>query len=104
MKKNEAAVTLNNESYSVQDLVGMEVIFPMSRADFDSATSITTQVLASAKAKEASERGDSKGMFEVVLDSDGLTEIGLQKGTVIPVEMRGNSKPVVPWGFVKKYK
>lgn len=104
MEKNEAAVTLNNESYSVQDLVGMEVIFPMSRADFDSATGITTQVLASAKAKEASERGDSKGMFEVVLDSDGLTEIGLQKGTIIPVEMRGNSKPVVPWGFVKKYK
>lgn len=104
MEKNEAAVTLNNESYSVQDLVGMEVIFPMSRADFDSATGIAVQVLASAKAKEANERGDSSGMFEVVLDTDSLAEIGLQKGAVIPAEMRGAGSPVVPWGFVKKYR
>ena len=97
-------IRLNNELYAVQSLVGMEVIFPMSRADSDCAAGIPTPVLASEKAKAAYERGDSKGMFEVVLDTDALAEIGLQKGDVIPVEMHENSSPVVPWGFVKKYR
>ena len=82
----------------------MEVVFPMSRADFDSATGIAVQVLASEKAKAASGSDNAKGMYEVVLDTDALEGIGLRKGDVIPAELRGGSAPVVPWGFVKKYK
>ena len=104
MKNEVSEIRLNNEMYAMQSLVGMEVCFPMSRADFDSATGIATQVLASEKAKAAKERGESSGMFEVVLDTDALAELGLQKGDVIPVEMCGNNNPVVPWGFAKKYR
>ena len=103
MEKNDA-VMLNNESYSVQDLVGMEVIFPMSRADFDAAVGINVQVLASEKAKAACASGSGKGMYEVVLDSDALEAIGLHKGDILPAELRGESSPVVPWGFAKKYR
>lgn len=97
-------IRLNNELYAMQSLVGMEVNFPMSRMDFDFATGITTQVLASEKAKAAKERGESKDLFEVSLDTDALAELGLQKGGVIPVEMCGNNNPVVSWGFAKKYR
>ena len=95
--------TLNGNQYDAQELVGMEVIFPMSRSDFDDAEGITVAVLASAAAKEAAARGDAKGMFEVVLDADTLAEIGLQKGAVLPAKMRGAVAPVVPCGFAKKY-
>ena len=77
MKNEGSEIKLNNELYAMQSLVGMEVVFPMSRADCDSATGITTQVLASEKAKAAFERGEAKGMFEVVVDTDALAGIGL---------------------------
>ncbi len=82
----------------------MEVVFPMSRVDFDAAVDIDAQVLASEKAKAACEAGSVKEMYEVVLDSYALEGIGLHKGDILPVELRGEGRPVVLWGFVKKFK
>lgn len=88
----------------MEDLVSAEVIFPMSGADFDSGKGLSVTVLASQKAKDAFEGGAGKGMLEVVMDSDALAQIGLNKGVILPVELHDGKQPAVPWGFAKKYR
>ena len=101
---NGNVVTLNGEQYAVQDLTAAEAIFPMSRSDFESGAGLTVALLASSKAKDAFDSGADKGMFEAVLDSDALAQIGLEKGTVLPIELRAGKQPSVPWGFAKRYR
>lgn len=53
--------------------------------------------------KAAYDADESGGAYEGVLANDSLYYIGLNHGVILPLEMRGNRRPVVPVEWLKEH-
>ena len=51
-------------------------------------------------AREAYEHDACGGRYEAVLRNDSIYYPGLACGTVVPIEMRGANRPVVPYAWL----
>ena len=47
---------------------------------------------------------DARGKGEVILDNDSVYYPKLKHGTKVPVEYRGENRPVVPLSWLQQYK
>ena len=47
---------------------------------------------------------DARGKGEVILDNDSLNYPKLKHGTKVPVEYRGENRPVVPYNWLQQYR
>ena len=60
-------------------------------------------VLVDAKTKAAHDSDTQGGLYEGVLDNDSYYWTGLEHGAVIPFEMRGDRRPVVPFDWLEEH-
>ena len=60
-------------------------------------------VIVDDEAKTAHDADDSSGTFDCVLDNASCYWRGLYPGEVMPLEMRGNLRPVVPFEWLEEH-
>lgn len=47
---------------------------------------------------------DANGTGEVILDNDSIYYPKLKHGTKVPIEYRGNNRPVVPYSWLQQFR
>lgn len=55
------------------------------------------------RTKDAYDNDETGGGYEGILDNDSIYYPKLKHGTRLPLEMRGTSRPVVPYEVLQQY-
>lgn len=81
----------------------IKVNFPLTESDFNSGNGEGMWVLVDPETKKAHDEDAAGGTYFGVLDNDSVYYPGLDHGTVVPFEMRGEKRPVADFhGFLAK--
>ena len=80
----------------------IKVNLPQSEQDYKDGAGEGVFVIVSAKTKEAHDNDISGSGYKGVLDNDSCYYSGLYHGAIIPLEMRGENWPVVPYTWLKE--
>lgn len=80
----------------------IKVNLPSSEEAYESGNGEGCWCIADSKVSEAYNNDEEKGTYEVILDNDSVYYPGLMAGKKIPIEMRGEQRPVVPISWLVK--
>lgn len=78
----------------------IKVNLPATESDYISGYGESVFVLVDEKTKAAHDADQSGGSYKGILDNDSYYYKGLYHGAIIPFEMRGENKPVVPYSWL----
>ena len=78
----------------------IKVNLPESEEDYLIGTGEGCWAIADKAAKRAYDEDADSGEYSVTLDNDSICWEGLIHGTVVPIEMRGDKRPVVPYNWL----
>lgn len=76
---------------------------PASQEEYDSGNGEGCWFIAEADAKQAYDQDAETGVYRCILDNDSDYYPGLNHGEVLPVEMRGTNRPVVPYSYLAEH-
>lgn len=76
---------------------------PASQEEYDSGNGEGCWFIAEADAKRAYDQDAETGVYRCILDNDSDYYPGLNHGEVLPVEMRGTNRPVVPYSYLVEH-
>ena len=82
---------------------GMDYIkanIPENEESYTTGNGEGVWVLVDKKTKNAYDTDEKGTNYSGILDNDSIFYCGLTAGTIIPLEMRGENKPVVPFEFL----
>lgn len=77
---------------------------PQTLDAYEQGTGEGVWILVTPETKEAHDRDEAGGIYDGILDNDSLYYPGLNHGTRLPVEMRGDLRPVVPFSWLENYR
>ena len=80
----------------------IKVNLPSTEHDYIAGNGEGVFVLVSDEVKAAHDADESGTSYTGILDNDSYYYIGLEHGAVIPFEMRGELRPVVPFGWLSE--
>ena len=81
----------------------IKVNFPLTEEDYISGNGEGMWVLVDHDTKKAHDEDAVGGRYYGILDNDSLYYPGLESGTVFPVELRGQYRPVADFhGFLEQ--
>ena len=78
----------------------IKVNLPISEQDYNDGAGEGVWFIVSADVKAAHDRNETGTIYNGTLDNDSFYYIGLEHGAVIPFEMRGEFRPVVPYSWL----
>jgi hypothetical protein len=80
----------------------IKVNFPESEADYIRGSGEGMWVLVDDEGKRAYDLDYSGVEYQGILDNDSFCWNGLEHGCQVPIEMRGDMRPVVPFDWLYK--
>ena len=81
----------------------IKVNFPLTEEDYKTGNGKGMWVLVDHETKKTHDEDAMGGRYYGILDNDSLYYPGLESGTVIPFEMRGQNRPVADFhGFLEQ--
>ena len=81
----------------------IKVNLPISEQDYNDAAGEGVWVIVSAEVKAAHDNDETGTSYTGILDNDSFDYIGLEHGAIIPFEMRGDHRPVVPYSWLTEH-
>lgn len=78
----------------------IKVNLPVTENDYIDGCGESVFVLVDEKTKEAHDSNQNGGSYNGLLDNDSLYYKGLKHSVIIPFEMRGEYRPVVPYSWL----
>ncbi len=75
---------------------------PASADEYESGNGEGVWLLVTKAAKAAHDADETGKKYEGVLDNDSWNDPDLIHGTVLPFELRGTSRPVVPFDWLQE--
>lgn len=78
----------------------IKVNLPATEADYIRGNGEGVFVLVGKEAKAAYDKDDTSGIYNGILDNDSFYYKGLEHGAIIPFEMRGEYRPIVPFSWL----
>lgn len=78
----------------------IKINVPESEADYLSGNGEGMWAKADDATKKAYDMDAAEGEYEVVIDNDSFFWDGLEHGQLVPIEMRGENRPVVPYNWL----
>jgi len=94
---------LQNMYAHIAEEKGMKYIkinIPENEESYNSGNGEGVWVLVDAKAKKAYHTDEEGTSYSGILDNDSIFYSGLVAGVIIPFEMRGDKRPVVPFKWL----
>ena len=98
-----AEIDFNGWSYSdvwladPDDLQHIKANLPTSESQYETGNGEGVFVLVTPEVKAAHDSDEAGTTYTGILDNDSYYYIGLKHGAEIPIEMRGECRPVVPF-------
>lgn len=74
---------------------------PRNAEDYENGSGEGCFFLVSERTKEAHDTNESGTVYEGLLDNDSIYYKDLLHGTLLPIEMRGERRPVVPLDYLQ---
>ena len=81
----------------------IKVNLPATYGDYMAGYGESVFVIVSANVKKAYDADENGTSYTGILDNDSYYYIGLNHGAIIPFEMRGENKPVVPYSWLTEH-
>lgn len=78
----------------------IKVNVPLTEEDYLHGNGEGMWAIVDDETKKAYDEDVISGTYEATLDNDSLYWAGLEHGQVVPIEMRGEYKPVVPYNWL----
>ena len=76
---------------------------PATEEEYQAGNGEGVFVLVDERTKKAHDTNATGGSYEGVLDNDSFTYKGLEHGAKIPLEMRGEYRPVIPLKWLEEH-
>ena len=80
----------------------IKVNLPSSHESYIDGIGEGVWVLVEEDVKKAYDTDENNVSYECILDNDSLYYPGLKHGVKMPIEMRGENRPVVPYSWLVK--
>ena len=80
----------------------IKVNLPASYKDYQNGNGEGVWMKVGPEAKKAYDTDESDTQYEGILDNVSVYYPNLQPGDLLPIEMRGEFRPVVPYAFLNK--
>lgn len=81
----------------------IKINLPANEEAYQSGNGEGVWVLVEEDAKKAYDNDESGSIYSGILDNDSVYFPELKHGATIPVEMRGEKRPVTPFEWLKQY-
>ena len=94
---------INDQRKEGEPMEHIKVNLPSTEHDYIAGNGEGVFVLVSDEVKAAHDADESGTSYTGILDNDSYYYIGLEHGAVIPFEMRGELRPVVPFGWLSEH-
>lgn len=78
----------------------IKINVPTTEEEYLSGNGEGMWALADEKTKRAYDEDAASGEYEVILDNNSFFWDGLEHGQLVPIEMRGEARPVVPYNWL----
>ena len=81
----------------------IKVNLPATEGDYISGNGEGVFMIVSDEVKRAHDTDEVGTSYTGILDNDSYYYIGLEHGETLPIEMRGDKRPVVPYQWLKEH-
>lgn len=81
----------------------IKVNLPATYGDYMAGYGESVFVIVSANTKKAHDSDETGTSYTGILDNDSYYYIGLNHGAIVPLEMRGDHRPVVPYSWLTEH-
>ena len=81
----------------------IKVNLPATESDFIGGYGERVFELVDEETKTAYDHDETGTSYTGILDNDSFYYIGLEHGAIIPFEMRGDHRPVVPYSWLNEH-
>lgn len=94
---------INDQRKEGETMNHIKVNLPSTEQDYISGNGEGVFVIVSDEVKAAHDSDENGSSYTGILDNDSLYYIGLDHGTTVPFEMRGEFRPVVPFSWLTEH-
>lgn len=76
---------------------------PATPGDYEAGNGEGVFIIVSDNVKKAHDADENGTSYNGILDNDSYYYIGLNHGAIVPLEMRGDHRPVVPYSWLTEH-